>query len=83
MNATKLGDNLVPDYFTRVAEGQFYGWPWYYLGNHLDPRHKGERADLAGKATVPDLLFVSHSAPLGFVFYHAPDGATAALPGGL
>ena len=76
----ELGDNLVPDYFTRVADGQFYGWPWYYLGNHLDPRHKGERSDLAGKATVPDLLFVSHSAPLGFVFYQAPAGATHAFP---
>jgi len=67
-----LGDNLVPDYFTRVADGQFFGWPWYYLGDHEDPRHKGERPDLAGHITVPDLLFGSHSAPLGFAFYQTP-----------
>ena len=44
-----LGDDLVPDYITRVKEGGFYGWPWYYMGNHEDPRHAGERPDLAGK----------------------------------
>ena len=51
-----LGDDLVPDYSTRVKQGGFYGWPWYYLGNNEDPRHKGERPDLAGKAIVPDVL---------------------------
>jgi glucose/arabinose dehydrogenase len=64
-----LGDNLVPDYVTRVTEGAFYGWPWYYLGNHEDPRRHGERPDLAGKATVPDVLLQSHSAPLQLAFY--------------
>jgi glucose/arabinose dehydrogenase len=67
-----LGDNLPPDYLTRVREGGFYGWPWYYIGDHEDPRHKGERSDLAGKVTVPDLLLQPHSAPLGMAFY---DGA--------
>jgi len=67
-----LGDNLPPDYATRVAEGAFYGWPWYYIGGHRDPRHKGERPDLAGKVTVPDVLFQAHSAPLGIVFYEGP-----------
>ena len=46
-----LGDNLPPDYATHVAEGAFYGWPWYYLGDHQDPRHKGERPDLANSVT--------------------------------
>ena len=69
-----LGDDLVPDYVTRVKEGGFYGWPWYYLGNHEDPRHAGERPDLAGQATVPDVLFQSHSAPLEMVFYTATNG---------
>jgi glucose/arabinose dehydrogenase/cytochrome c2 len=64
-----LGDNLVPDYLTRVREGAYYGWPWYYLGNHEDPRLKSERPDLAGKATVPDVLLQPHSASLGMVFY--------------
>ncbi|HEU4602039.1 MAG TPA: PQQ-dependent sugar dehydrogenase, partial [Steroidobacteraceae bacterium] len=59
-----LGDNLVPDYSTRVKEGGFYGWPWYYLGNHEDPRLKGDRPDLAGKAIVPDVLYQAHSAAL-------------------
>jgi glucose/arabinose dehydrogenase len=69
-----LGDDLVPDYITRVKEGGFYGWPWYYLGNHEDPRHAGERPDLAGKATVPDVLLQSHSASLEMVFYTATNG---------
>ncbi len=75
-----LGDNLVPDYFTRVQAGQFFGWPWYYLGNHQDPRHAGERADLAGKVSMPDVLFGSHSAPLSFAFYVPPAGADHAFP---
>ena len=64
-----LGDNLPPDYATRVREGAFYGWPWYYLGDHQDPRHKGERPDLADKVTMPDVLIQAHSAPLGIAFY--------------
>ncbi|WP_394843023.1 PQQ-dependent sugar dehydrogenase [Pendulispora brunnea] len=67
-----LGDDLVPDYVTRVRENAFYGWPWYYLGDHEDPRHAGKRTDLAGKVTVPDVLLQPHSAPLQITFY---DGA--------
>jgi glucose/arabinose dehydrogenase len=66
-----LGDDLVPDYITRVRRGGFYGWPWYYLGDHEDPRHAGERPDLAGAAIVPDVLLQSHSAPLQMTFYDA------------
>ncbi len=72
-----LGDNLVPDYVTRVKEGGYYGWPWYYLGNHEDPRHAGERPDLAGKAIVPDVLEQSHSASLEMTFYTATSGVAA------
>ena len=72
-----LGDNLVPDYVTRVKEGGFYGWPWYYIGHHEDPRHAGERPDLAGKAIVPDVLEQSHSASLQMTFYTATSGAAA------
>ncbi|HLG88829.1 MAG TPA: sorbosone dehydrogenase family protein [Alphaproteobacteria bacterium] len=64
-----LGDNLPPDYATRVREGGFYGWPWYYIGAHEDPRHKGERPDLADKVIVPDVLIQPHSAPLQIAFY--------------
>lgn len=66
-----MGDDLPPDYVTRVREHAFYGWPWYYIGNHEDPRHKGERPDLADRVTVPDVLLQPHSAPLGLAFYDA------------
>jgi glucose/arabinose dehydrogenase len=72
-----LGDNLVPDYSTRVKEGAFYGWPWYYLGDHEDPRHAGERPDLKGKITLPDVPYQAHSAAVGFTFYTARSGRSA------
>jgi glucose/arabinose dehydrogenase len=64
-----LGDNLVPDYVTRVRQGQFYGWPWRYMGGSEDPRWKGQRPDLAGKVANPDVLLQPHSAPLAITFY--------------
>jgi glucose/arabinose dehydrogenase len=64
-----LGDDLVPDFVTRVRDGAFYGWPWYYLGPNEDPRHRGERPDLKDKVTVPDVLIQAHSASMGLVFY--------------
>jgi hypothetical protein len=64
-----LGDNLPPDYITRVSEGGFYGWPWYYMGAHEDPRHRGERPNLKDKITVPDVLLQAHSASLQLMFY--------------
>jgi len=76
----ELGDNLPPDYVTRVKQGGFYGWPWYYLGEHEDPRLKGIRPDLKGKAIVPDTLIQAHSAPLGMTVYHAPAGSKNAFP---
>jgi glucose/arabinose dehydrogenase len=72
-----LGDDLPPDYATRVRQGAFYGWPWYYIGAHEDPRLKGQRPDLADKVTAPDVLFQPHSAPLGLTFYTARAGAAA------
>ena len=75
-----LGDNLPPDYLTRVKQGGFYGWPWYYIGGNEDPRLAGQRPDLKDKAIVPDVLLQAHSAPLGMAVYHAPQGATNAFP---
>ena len=75
-----LGDNLPPDYLTRVKQGGFYGWPWYYLGDNEDPRQKGVRPDLKGKTIAPDVLLQAHSAPLGMAVYHAPQGAKNAFP---
>ena len=66
-----IGDDLPPDYVTRVREGSFYGWPWYYIGAHEDPRHRGERPDLRDKVTVPDVLIQAHSASLQMTFYEA------------
>ena len=65
----ELGDDLVPDYISSVQPGGFYGWPWFYLGNHVDPRHKGKHVDLAEKVVVPDVLVQSHSATLNLCFY--------------
>ena len=64
-----LGDNIPFEFATTVKDGAFYGWPWYYIGNNEDPRRKGERPDLAGKAIIPDVLMQAHSAPLNIVFY--------------
>ncbi|HVU50754.1 MAG TPA: PQQ-dependent sugar dehydrogenase [Polyangia bacterium] len=68
-----LGDDLPPDYVTHVVEGGFYGWPWYYLGPHQDPRHAGKHPELAGKVIVPDVLLASHVATMQLLFY---DGAS-------
>jgi glucose/arabinose dehydrogenase len=65
----ELGDDLVPDYVSHIEEGGYYGWPWYYFGNHEDPRHAGERPDLSGKAIVPDVPIQAHSASLQLAFY--------------
>jgi len=64
-----LGDGLVPDYLTRVRPGGFYGWPYSYIGANPDPGMGGRGADSVARAIVPDVLFQSHSAPLGLVFY--------------
>jgi glucose/arabinose dehydrogenase len=64
---------------TQVKAGGFYGWPWYYIGAHEDPRRTGERPDLKDKVTVPDVLIQPHSAPLQMTFYEAPSGEA---PGG-
>lgn len=67
----ELGDDLVPDYMTSVKDGGFYGWPYSYYGNHLDPRikEKEQRPDLVSKAIVPDVELGPHTASLGFMFY--------------
>ena len=76
-----LGDNLVPDYITHVQEGGFYGWPWWYMGGHQDPRHKGKRPELKEKLITPDVLLQPHFASLQMTFY---DGTQfpAGIPGG-
>jgi glucose/arabinose dehydrogenase len=65
----ELGEDLVPDYITSVKKEGFYGWPYSYFGNILDPRMKGQGKDLAAKAIVPDVPVGSHTASLGLAFY--------------
>lgn len=65
----ELGNDLVPDYFTSVKPGGFYGWPWYYYGAHEDPRMEVKRPDLAKKVIVPDVQLGAHTASLGVAFY--------------
>jgi glucose/arabinose dehydrogenase len=64
-----LGNNLVPDYVTHVQEDGFYGWPWYYMGGHQDPRHEGKHPELQAKVITPDILVNPHFASLEMLFY--------------
>jgi len=64
-----LGNDLPPDYVTRVRQGSFFGWPWYYIGGNEDPHHRGERPDLKDKVALPDVLIEAHSASLGMTIY--------------
>jgi len=64
-----LGDDLVPDYITRVTEGGFYGWPWFYMGGTQDPRHVGEHPELKDKVLTPEVILGSHYASLCITFY--------------
>jgi glucose/arabinose dehydrogenase len=64
-----LGDNLVPDYITHVQRNGFYGWPWWYMGGHQDPRLAGKHPELKDKVITPDVLLQPHNASVGIVFY--------------
>jgi glucose/arabinose dehydrogenase len=83
-----IGDELPPDYVSRVREGTTHGWPYFYLGANPDPRLEGARPDLATKAVVPEVLVQAHSSILGMTFYNHTafptkyrGGAFAALRG--
>jgi glucose/arabinose dehydrogenase len=69
-----LGDDLVPDYLTRIQRGDFFGWPWAYLAPaRLDPRWTLEGASTnpaaVARTKTPDVLIQAHSAALGLAFY--------------
>src|SRR5262245_64630244 len=64
----ELGSDLVPDYLTSVKEGQFYGWPFSYWGQHVDDRVKPQNPELVVKAIPPDYALGNHVAPLGMIF---------------
>ena len=65
----ELGDNLPPDYLTFVKDGGFYGWPYSYIGENVDPRVKPQKPGLVARAIIPDVLLGAHVAPLQFAFY--------------
>ncbi len=80
-----LGDDLVPDYMTRAADGAFYGWPYAYLSpDNLDPRRTragvSEAPALAARTVTPDVLFQAHSAALGLAFYPLEPAGPSAFP---
>jgi glucose/arabinose dehydrogenase len=77
----ELGPNLVPDYLTSVKDGAFYGWPYSYYGQHVDPRVRPQRPDLVARAIPPDYALSSHVAPLGLVF-DSGNGLPARYRGG-
>jgi glucose/arabinose dehydrogenase len=83
-----LGDDLVPDYFTHIQQGGFYGWPFAYFGPNEDPRNKGQKPDLVKKTIVPDVSLGAHTAVIDWKFYTGKqfpekyrDGAFLALHG--
>ena len=65
----ELGDDLVPDYMTSVRQGDFFGWPYSYYGNHVDTRVEPQRPDLVAAARIPDYALGAHTASLGLAFY--------------
>jgi hypothetical protein len=77
----EIGPDLVPDYLTSVQDGGFYGWPYSYYGQHLDPRVEPQRPDLVARAIVPDYALSSHVAPLGLAMYTG-SGLPPAYKGG-
>src|SRR3984885_11094095 len=64
-----LGNHLVPDYVTSVPENGFFGWPWYYMGGHQDPRLPGKHPELKAKVLTPDVLVQPHMASLEITLY--------------
>jgi glucose/arabinose dehydrogenase len=65
-----LGDDLVPDFFTAIRPGAFYGWPYAYIGPNEEPRNKGQRPDLVAKTVVPDVVLApAHVAAMDMRFY--------------
>ncbi|MCP5433118.1 MAG: PQQ-dependent sugar dehydrogenase [Alphaproteobacteria bacterium] len=65
----RLGDALVPDYLTRIEPGDFFGWPYAYIGGHPDPDFGDKAPEMVAAAKRPDVLFEAHSTPIGLVFY--------------
>ena len=74
----ELGPDLVPDYLTSVREGGFYGWPYSYWGQNVDPRVKPQDPKKVAAAIKPDYSLGSHVAALGVSFSVPAMGAAYA-----
>lgn len=74
----EIGPNLVPDYLTSVREGGFYGWPYSYWGQHVDPRVRPQDPQKVATAIRPDYALGSHVAALGLAFSTPAMGAAFA-----
>ena len=72
-----LGDNLPPDYVTQVSEGGFYGWPWYYIGDHRRPAPCGRAAGPGGQDHRPRRAVPAPLGPAGDDLLHGQSGAAA------
>ena len=77
-----LGDNVVPDYISSVPEDSFFGWPWWYMGGHQDPRLVGTHPELQSKVRTPDVILQPHFASLEMTFYPEHGGNFPAQYGG-
>ena len=64
-----LGDELAPDFFTSIAKGAFYGWPYAYIGPNEEPRHAGKNPDAVKKSVEPDIILGAHVSVMDFAFY--------------
>ena len=66
-----LGDNLVPDFLTRVKQGGFYGWPYAYIGPHEDPRRRGEAPERVKQTLYPSVLLGGHVGAMELLFHQS------------
>ncbi|TNC73682.1 PQQ-dependent sugar dehydrogenase [Rubellimicrobium roseum] len=64
----EIGPDLVPDYLTTVQEGGFYGWPYSYWGQNVDPRAQPQDPEMVASALEPDYALGAHVAALGVAF---------------
>lgn len=64
-----MGNDTPYEYATRVRDGAFYGWPWFYPGPYADTRVHSSRPDLKDRITTPDIFMQAHTAPLQIAFY--------------
>jgi glucose/arabinose dehydrogenase len=63
-----LGNDLVPDYMSEISEGDFYGWPYAYMGGKPQPGFAERAPDKVKQTKMPKLLFQAHSSAMDFAW---------------